>query len=372
MALNPAIRRRRTVAFAGASISICLTILNVAAQDEAASSLRKAALAEFGSGNYPQAERLLTKALDAAQEANDPYDVAITYSRLGDIYQEEMRLQEAERVYRASISILLREPDGSHALAIVWRNLGSVLTAETDYREALAALDQAWRLVEKKKLEDPELNAEILNGQGIIHFYQGRFVKARTYLTRAAQIKLVATGPWDLSGEDVLNNLARVYQATGDLQKAEQTYKQALGLAESRLGVSHPNLAGFLSNLGALCLDLKRYKEAEDYFQRDVQILDQSGRVSDEFRMMEALHGLGKTYMKETDQVRAESALRRAADIARRNQNQAILIPEILRLLDDYSTVLRDLWNPVDADRLVAEAKRIRAAAAFTVRAKSR
>jgi len=87
---------------------------------------------------------------------------------------------------------------------------------------------------------------------------------------------------------------------------------------------------------------------------------------------MEALHGLGKTYVKENDQVRAESALRQAADIARRNQNQTILIPEILQVLDDYSTVLRDLWNPADADRLNAEAQRIRAAAAFTVRAKSK
>jgi tetratricopeptide (TPR) repeat protein len=191
-------------------------------------------------------------------------------------------------------------------------------------------------------------------------------------LIRAAQIKLGATGPRDLSGEDILNNLARVYQGTGELQKAEHTYRQALELAENRLGLSHPNLAALLTNLGTLCIDLKHYKEAENYFQRALQILDQSGRAFDEYRIMEALHGLGKTYMKENDQVRAESALRRAAEIARRNQNQAILIPEILRLLDDYSTVLRDLWNPVDADRLDAEAKRIRAAAAFTVHAESK
>ena len=372
MARNPVIRRR-TVVFAGtACISICLTTLNVAAQDDSASRLRKAALAEYRSGQYPQAEYLLRQALDAAQDANNPYEVAITYSELGDIYQGEMRLQEAEKVYRASISILLREPAASHALAIVWRNLGSVLTAETNYREALAALDRAWKLVEKKKLEDPQVNAKILNGQGIIYFYQGQFVKARRYLTRAAQIKLVATEPWDMSAEDILNNLARVYQSTGELQKAEQTYKQALELADGRLGLSHPNLAGLLTNLGTLCTDRKRYKEAEDYFRRALQILDQPGRASDEYRIMEALHGLGKTYMKENDQVLAESVLRRAADIARRNQNQAILIPEILRLLDDYSTVLRDLWNPVDADRLDAEAKRIRAAAAFTVRANSK
>jgi tetratricopeptide (TPR) repeat protein len=355
--------------FAGvACFGICLSTLNVAGQDDAGFSLRQAAIAEYRSGHYPQAESLLKQALDVA--ANNPYELAITYSELGDTYQEEMRFQEAEEVYRASISILLRQPDRGHALAIVWRHLGSALTAETDYREALAALDRAWKLVEKQNLVDPQLNAEILNGQGVIYFYQGQFAKAKVYLTRAAQIKLVATEPRDLSGEDILNNLARVYQSAGELGKAEQTYKQALALAEIRLGPSHPNLAALLTNLGTLCIDLKRYKEAEDHFQSGLRILDQSGGASDDYRVMEALHGLGKTYMMENDMVRAEPVLRRAADIGRRNQDHAILIPEFLRILDDYSTVLRDQWNPVDADRLIAEAKRIRAAAAFTVRAK--
>ena len=186
------------------------------------------------------------------------------------------------------------------------------------------------------------------------------------------EIMLVATDPRDLSGEDILNNLARVYQSAGEVQKAEQTYKRALEVAEMRLGPSQPNLAAPLTNLGTLCIDLKRYKEAESYFQRSLRILEQSGTASDDYRVMEALHGLGKTYVTENDHVHAESVLRRAADIARRNQNQTILIPEILRVLDDYSTVLRVLWNPVDADRLNAEAQRIRAASAFTVRVKSK
>jgi hypothetical protein len=76
--------------------------------------------------------------------------------------------------------------------------------------------------------------------------------------------------------------------------------------------------------------------------------------------------------MKENDPSRAEPTLRRAADIARRNENQPFLIPEILHVLDDYAAVLRDLWNPQDADLLHAEAQRIRAAAAFTVRARSK
>jgi tetratricopeptide (TPR) repeat protein len=372
MAPNLKIRQTLLEFGCAAGIGICLTALIAAGQGDAGASLRKAGLAEYRSGHYSQAELLLKQALSAAQKANNRYEVALTYSELGDIYQGQLRLQEAEQMYRASISMLLRQPGWSHALAIVWRNLASSLIAQADYDEAMVALDRALRLVEKNKLVDPQLNAEILNSRGTIYFYKGRFGRAKVYLTRASQITLAPTEPGDLSSEDILNNLGRVYQSTGEIQKAEQTYKRALELAEMGLGASQPNLAATLTNLGTLSIDLKRYPEAEAYFQRSLRILEESGTASDEYRVMVTLHGLGKTYMKENEHVRAESVLRQAADIARRNQNHTVLIPEILRVLDDYSEVLRDLWNPTDADRLNAEAQRIRASAAFTIRARSK
>jgi tetratricopeptide (TPR) repeat protein len=358
--------------FLGAAICIFVTVLNVAGQDNAATDLRKQALIESRLGHYPQAELLLNRALEAAQQISNEYEIALIYSVLADIDQEEMRLQEAEQLYRKSVSILLGQPERSHALAITWRNLASTLTAKTDYREALTALDRASKLVETKKLVDAQLNAEILNGRGIIYFHQGHFGKAKTYLARAAQIIPASTEPRTLSGEDILTNLAIVYQSSGESRKAEQTFKRALELTEIRLGPSDPNLAPTLTNLGTLCIELKRYKEAESYFQRSLQTLAQPETATNEYRLMEALYGLGKTYMKENDEIRAEPMLRRAADIARRNQNPPFLVPEILHVLDDYAAVLRDQWNPEEADLLHAEAQRIRAAAAFTVRVRSK
>jgi tetratricopeptide (TPR) repeat protein len=349
-----------------------MTVLNIAGQDNAGTDLRKEALNEYRLGHYLQAELLLNRLLDEAQQTSNEYEIALIYSALGNTYQEEMRFQEAEQLYRKSISILLREPERSHVLAITWRNLATALTAETDYQGALAALDRASKLVETKKLVDAQLNAEILNGRGVIYVHQGQLRKAKNYIARAAQIIPASGEPRELSAEDVLNNLAGVYQNLGESRKAEETYKRALELAETRLGPSHPNVALTLTNLGALRIELKRYKEAESDFQRSLQILSQPETGTSEFRLMEALYGLGKTYMKENDPIRAELMLGRAADIARRNQNQPFLISEILHVLDDYEAVLRSLPNPEHADLLHAEAQRIRAAAAFTVRVRSK
>ena len=64
--------------------------------------------------------------------------------------------------------------------------------------------------------------------------------------------------------------------------------------------------------------------------------------------------------------------LARAADIARRNQNQPFLISEILHVLDDYEAVLRGLSNSQDAELLHGEVQRIRAASALIVRVRSK
>jgi tetratricopeptide (TPR) repeat protein len=301
-----------------------------------------------------------------------PYEVALTYSALGDVYQEEVRFEEAEQFYRKGIAILLHEPGRAHALALMWRSLASALIGETYYREALAALDEASKLVQSNSLQDAQLKAQILNGRGVVYFYQRKLGKAKTHFSRALQTKLSAGDAEGLMTEDILNNLARAYHSSGQRAKAEETYERALKIAEARLGSLHPNLVTALTNLGDLCNDLGRYDAAEGYFQRTLIILQNSGNAFDQVRVMQALYGLSKTYLLKHDPVRAEPLLSRAVEIARQNVNQAIMIPEILRILDDYSKVLRELRRSADADQLHAEAQRIRATAAFTVHVKAK
>src|SRR5262249_9584214 len=159
-----------------------------------------------------------------------------------DIYQDEARFAEAGQLYRESISLLLHQPGQSHALAVTWRNLAGVLIAEGQYSEALAALTKASKLGRANKLMDPQLNAQILNSQGVIVFYQGEFGKAKTLFKRAMEITLVATQSFDLTAEDILNNLGGAYHLRRQYAKAEETYKRALKLLEVSLGAAHPRL----------------------------------------------------------------------------------------------------------------------------------
>ncbi len=87
-------------------------------------SLRQAGLAEYEMGHYARAEEFIRKALVLTETIDNEYEVALSYSALGDIQQAKWEFADAERHYRKAISLLSHHHrERSHALATVWRNL---------------------------------------------------------------------------------------------------------------------------------------------------------------------------------------------------------------------------------------------------------
>src|SRR5262249_38664104 len=142
----------------------------------------------------------------------------------------------------------------------------------------------------------------------------------------------------------VLNNLGRIYHITKRYGKAEDAYRQALQLAEIRLGRSHPSLSVTLDNLGLLYAETGRYGEAEAQHQRSLAVLEQSELPVDEIFVMRALYGLGDTYLRQGDRPRAQAALARAAKIASRRVLPSDMI-EALDVLDLYGKALNNSSN---------------------------
>jgi len=347
------------VLFAGAIAS---------AQENDSTGIREAGLSEYRAGHYAQAEGLLRQSLAMAMKLNDQYGVALGYAALGDLYQAMMRFREAELSYRKGISTLTRQPEHAHALAIIWRNLAAVLST-TDYRDAFAAIKESSKLVKAYRLQDPVLNAEILNTLGILYFEQGRIDKAKSCFLHALEVRFLQLDGQESPRWEILNNLGRIYHGTGQYSKAEDAYKRALRFAETRFGSSHVMLTVTLNNLAWLYAETGRYQQAEEYMQRSFAIVERRKSPFEERQFMEALYTLAKTYLRQNRQAEAARLLSRAAEIARRNPGQMTPAAQIVQVLETYSRVLKDLLNPVEAERVDAEVRRIRASALFTVRA---
>jgi tetratricopeptide (TPR) repeat protein len=77
-----------------------------------------------------------------------------------------------------------------------------------------------------------------------------------------------------------LSNLAGIYGAQGQYEKAEPLYERALAISEQALGPDHPNVATSLNNLARLLQATNRLSEAEPLMQRSIVILLKSTRLT--------------------------------------------------------------------------------------------
>jgi len=329
-------------------------------------TLRKASVSELLAGHYLQAEVLARTAFESARSHDDQYAEALSYSDLGDALQAQGRFLEAEREYRKAISILNQQSGGSHAAAIVWRSLASNLTSEKRYREARAALKQAAALISKTRIQDPSLTAAVLNSLGVVQFDEREIDKAERSFTRAALL------PWDpntlgnAGRWEILSNMGQVYQSRHQTVKAEEAYSQSLHLAELQLGTGHPTIAILHTNLGSFYSDMGRFSEAEKHFQLSLAIFESANVPGGDATLMHTLYELARTYIREHQAARAEPLLAQATTIARKYA-AAREMPEIAEIFAMYSRVLKDLSNASEAEHLQSEARRVRAAMAFTV-----
>jgi tetratricopeptide (TPR) repeat protein len=287
----------------------------------------------------------------------------LEYARMGDGYQAQQQFPEAEQAYRKAV-LLADRPDQRHARAIVLRNLGSVLTAEARFDEALEALNEAAALASRNQFKDPLLAAEIFNSLGVAYFNRGDLRRAESAFEQATRIDAQSNKALDVA----LTNLGSIYQRRRQYAKAQESYERSLQVTEGRLGSWHPNLSVTLHKLGSLLTAVGRYKDAKALFERGLAILEKSG-LSNEKLAMQTLEGLATTYIDEHDSAGAEPLLKRAAEIARRRAVQPADTAEAIEVLETYSKVLNDVRKPVEAQKVHEEARRIRASMTLTVRA---
>jgi len=180
-------------------------------------------------GRYPQAERVLRRALRLAERMDDDLLRASVFSAQATLHAAAGRRAEAARLLR-------------QVLAMRCRALG-----RRDLRTAMAANNLAVFLQENG---EPE--------------------RAGRLLRRVARIA-------EAAGESQLllaarDNLAGVLRELGDLDGAERLYAEVLEARRRGLGNRHPDVGYSLNNLGELYRSLGRYSEAEACFREALEL----------------------------------------------------------------------------------------------------
>ena len=115
------------------------------------SSLNKLALLAARQNAPDIAEPLLKRSLDIARKVSGPKhgNSAVLLASLGDFYQKEGRLKEAESHYKEAISIWENKPDYSPDRMLTQNSLGQLLLRQQRFDDAYKQFEQVLLLLKR-------------------------------------------------------------------------------------------------------------------------------------------------------------------------------------------------------------------------------
>ena len=173
----------------------------------------------YKAGKFDEALPVARRVLELREKMFGPEDpvVGMALSNLAELYRAKKQNDEAQRLYRRSLTILERDPAAnSLSLINVLERLADVAFEKRDYKGSSALL------------------------------------------ARALAVKETVVGKDDPSLIQLLHHLANTLQAQGQFDQAEPLYLRSLTIAEQRLGKRDPETISMMKDYA--CLDLRSRK----------------------------------------------------------------------------------------------------------------
>jgi serine/threonine protein kinase/tetratricopeptide (TPR) repeat protein len=237
---------------------------------------------------FEDAERHLADALEVRRATLDAKDPAIAESvaALAFAYYNQGRLDDAERLYRQVLAFPGRTPPRLRAAVV--EGLADVELRRGNLDASAALYDEA--LAEYGRLLGPEHPRLALTLWGVGHVMEGR--------ARAA--------------------LPDTQAVEAHLDRAEQAYRQALGLQLGSYGAAHPLVASTRYGLGRLLTRRARLTEAETELREAIRSFEAAGGAGHP-SAGDAWAELARLELALGRDAAAEAAARRALDVYARN-----------------------------------------------------
>ena len=117
-----------------------------------------------------------------------------------------------------------------------------------------------------------------LNDVGLLLLSERRWDEAADLFRRALSILEQTVGRADVAAGTVLQHMADVARAKGDLSLAEVYYRDAAETFRAKLGATHPRYAAALNGWACALRDLKRPADAEALYRQAIEVYEKNGR----------------------------------------------------------------------------------------------
>jgi tetratricopeptide (TPR) repeat protein/type II secretory pathway predicted ATPase ExeA len=237
------------------------------------------------------------------------------HSRIGRLYRETGRLEQAGRQLTAALALFGQAQD-DRGIASTLDDIGKLHWLKGDYALALEYTVRA--LAMRRKLGDRRSIALSLNNLGLVQQDSGNYEAALDSFDQALRIRREIG---DLVGVSVtLNNLGTVAQDTRDDRRALGLFEEAYEVAKET--GDRNRIALILTNVGETH---NRLGDAEKAITLLKQAEDLADELGDRLGLAEAERGLGKAYLARREYTRARECTQRAVELFRETESRVQL-----------------------------------------------
>jgi tetratricopeptide (TPR) repeat protein len=256
-------------------------------------------------GRNDDALRAFTEMLTRAWRLDLRSKGGAAHARIGRLYRETGRLDQAGRHLTAALALFGQSRD-ERGVGSTLDDIGKLQWLKGDYPLALEYTLRA--LAMRRKLGDRRSIALSLNNLGLVHQDSGNTKAALEAFEHALRIRREIG---DLVGVSItLNNLGTVAQDMRDDKKALALFAEAHDLVKetgdrNRTALILTNLGETHNRLGDPARAVAMLKQAEE-------VADELG---DKLGLAEAARGLGKAFLAQREYTKARECTQRSVDL---------------------------------------------------------
>jgi len=298
-----------------------VTVLSAAEQPSEWTKLVTQGDTFIRNGNSQDALAPYTAALKLAA-AFDPTDrrIAVISNKLAMTYHDLGRFREALPLYRRAMTVVERSlGKNSEEYTALLTNVAAICLMQNQYSKSEALVREAIAIdesmfppesletakarsmlanlfLQRNRLDEaanlllqvvhafenqPDNKRDLgvaLNNLGVVRRFQKQLAESRRLLETAVATITSDTGPGHPALARPYNNLGSTYADLGLRDLAEAAFRESVRIAETRLGVQHPECGVILHNYALFLKDTGRKSEAKTVEARSRSVLQESAR----------------------------------------------------------------------------------------------
>ncbi|HEX5733727.1 MAG TPA: tetratricopeptide repeat protein [Blastocatellia bacterium] len=197
--------------------------------------------------------------------------------RMGDWFQQRKEGYENLAGFEAEIDHLRTWQQ--HALTYAQKHASRLTWLQAypsihrgQYKETRKWVTKASELLERYKVEDPQLEADLLEDHGFCFYYSGGYKRALEHYEKSLSIRKQLFGERHVDTARSFDNIGNSYSGLGQLDLGLKNLEKALSIRLDLFGEHHADTALSFNNVGTAYASLGQVERALEYYEKALVI----------------------------------------------------------------------------------------------------